>query len=153
MKKVKNDSIIEVDYEGYLDDGTLFDTSKEDLAKQHNIYNQQRQYAPLKVQIGQGQLIKGFENALIGMKENEEKEVTIQPEDAYGNHNPQFVKEVEKTIFGEKVPKKGDLLLMKIENQPAPALVMDVKDKITLDFNHPLAGKVLTFKIKVVKVE
>lgn len=153
MKKVQNDSVIEVDYEGYLEDETLFDTSKEELAKKHKVYNKQRQYVPLKVQIGQGQLIKGFENALIGMKENEEKEITIQPEDAYGKHNPQFIKEVEKTIFGEKVPKQGDLLLMKIGNQPAPALVVEVKDKITLDFNHPLAGKVLTFKIKVVKIE
>lgn len=153
MKLVKQDSIIEVDYEGYLEDGTLFDTSKEDLAKKNNIYNQQREYAPLKVQIGKGQLIKGFENGLIGMKEHEEKEIKIKPEDAYGNYNDNYVRDVEKNIFGEKSPKKGDLVMMKIGDQPVPALVLDVTDKIKLDFNHPLAGKTLTFKIKVIKIE
>ena len=152
MKIIKQDSTIEIDYEGYTED-KLFDTSKEDIAKKHKIYNPQREYIPLKTTLGKGQLIKGFEQALIGMKQGEEKEIKIKPEDAYGQYNKNQIQEIDKSIFGEKVPKKGEIVLMKINQQPVQAKVLEVKDKIKLDFNPPLAGKTLTFKLKVISIE
>ena len=72
---VKNGDKIKVEYQGTLDDGTLFDSSES-----HG--------GPLEIEIGAGQIIPGFENAVIGMEKGEEKEIKLQPQEAYGEHNP-----------------------------------------------------------------
>ena len=69
----KNEDIVSVDYIGTLENGTVFDTSIQEEAIKANIFSEQKQYQPLKFSIGQNQLIPGFENAVIGMKINEEK--------------------------------------------------------------------------------
>lgn len=149
---IKQGSRVKVDYIGMLEDGTVFDTSIENIAKENKLFNANRKYEPLEIEIGKGQLIKGFENALINMKKGEEKEVKINPDEAYGVWNEKMVQEVDKSVFGDKEIKKGSVVLMSVNQQPRPAKVLEVVDKVKLDFNHPLAGKVLVFKIKVVDV-
>ena len=73
MKYVKSDSTISVDYEGRLNDGKLFDTSIEDVAKKEGVYAKERTYEPLHFTLGKGMLIQGFEDAVIGMEEGQEK--------------------------------------------------------------------------------
>ncbi len=73
-----------MDYTGRLKDGTVFDSSKESTAKKHGVYDSRRNYAPLEFKVGQGNLIKGFENGVKGMVVGERREVEIPPEDAYG---------------------------------------------------------------------
>jgi len=82
---------ISVNYIGRLDDGTVFDTSYEDIAKKEGIYTPQRIYEPLIFEVGAGQVIKGFDEAVIGMKVNETKEIVIPPGEAYGEWDPNMV--------------------------------------------------------------
>jgi FKBP-type peptidyl-prolyl cis-trans isomerase 2 len=142
---IKTGDKIKVDYTGSLEDGTVFDTSE---GKQ-----------PLEFEVGSGQIIKGFDEAVIGMEKDQEKVVNLASEQAYGEPNPQLVQKVPK----EQMPKPpegqelqpGMTLAVGLPNgQQMPARITEVSDKdVTLDLNHPLAGKKLTFKIKVVDIQ
>lgn len=139
---IKKGDKVKVEYTGTLEDGTVFDSSEK-----HN--------APLEFEVGAGQVIKGFEDALIGMKKGEEKEVKLQPAEAYGDPNPQLIKELPKEQFPkDRELKPGMILGMNLPNgMQIPAKVVNVTDKtVTLDLNHPLAGKVLNLKFKVVDI-
>ena len=142
MTEVKKGDKIKVEYEGSLDDGTVFDSSDK-----HD--------APLEFTAGSGQLIKGFDEAVIGMKKGEEKVVKIPPEEAYGTHNPELVKDLPRDCFPkEQEIKPGMIFMMKTEDgRQIPLRISKVTDdKITVDLNPPLAGKTLTFKIKIVAI-
>lgn len=135
---VENGHFVKVHYTGTFTDGTVFDSSE---GKQ-----------PLEVLAGKGMLIQGFDDALVGMKEGEEKEVDIPSEQAYGERREELVKEVPKTDLGDGIkPEVGMMLGIKAPTgQVFPATITEVKDEtITLDANHPLAGKDLHFKLKV----
>ncbi len=124
-----------VDYTGKLEDGSVFDTSEG------------RQ--PLDFTAGSGQMIKGFDSAVIGMKIGEKKTVTIQPEDAYGMPDPENVIAVPRSQVPEDV-KEGDTLYANGQ----PIKVIKVTDTmVTIDANHFLAGKTLIFDITIVKIE
>ena len=139
---IKKGDKIKVEYEGKLEDGTVFDSS-EKVGK------------PLEFEVGSGQLIRGFDDAVIGMKKGEEKEVKLKPEDAYGQPNPQLLKKIPKEqLPADKELKPGMILGLSLPNgAKMPAIIKEVTDKeITLDLNHPLAGKTLTFKIKIIDI-
>jgi FKBP-type peptidyl-prolyl cis-trans isomerase 2 len=140
MKAKKGDKV-QMDYEGMLEDGTEFDSSKK-----HG--------QPLEFEVGSGMVIPGFDQAVEGMEEGEEKEVVIAPENAYGLVREELKKEFPKEQFGEQTPKVGQVVgLTAPTGQQFPATVKEVKEDIViLDLNHPLAGKTLKFKIKLVKI-
>ena len=142
---IKNGSKVTLDYEGKLEDGTVFDSSK------HGDHSH-----PLEFEIGAKQVIPGFEKAVMGLKKGEEKEFFLSPEEAYGNHNPELKKEIPKDVLPkDQEPKVGmGLMLAAPTGQQIPGQIIAVdKDKITVDLNHPLAGKKLTFNIKVIEVK
>jgi FKBP-type peptidyl-prolyl cis-trans isomerase 2 len=141
---VKEGSKVKLDYTGKLEDGSVFDTSKNENAK------------PLEFTVGQGMVIKGFEDAVQGMKKGEIKTFSIKPEEGYGMPNP----ELKKPFPREKIPsdqelKPGMALMFSTpDGQQMPALITEVKEKeVILDLNHPLAGKELTFEIEILDVE
>lgn len=139
---VKNGDTIKVEYVGTLEDGTVFDASEK-----HGKL--------LEFKVGSGEIIKGFDDAVIGMKADEEKTITLQPKDAYGERRPELLKKVPReNLPKEHEPKKGMMLLVGLPNgMQMPALIAEVgKDEVTLDLNHPLAGKVLNFKITVKEI-
>ena len=139
---VKKGDKIKVEYTGSLEDGTVFDSSE-------------KQGKPLEFEVGSGQIIKGFDESLIGMEKGQEKEIKIEPADAYGQHNPQLIKKLPKDKFPTDKEIKPNMMLVlgTPDGRQIPTKVMDVTDsEITLDLNHPLAGKTLTFKIKVVEI-
>jgi len=141
---IKKGDKVTVDYEGKLEDGTVFDSSK------HGDHSH-----PLEFEVGAGQVIPGFEKEVIGMKKGEKKEFSIKPEDAYGQPNPELKKEIPRNALPQdQEPKVGMGLMMAAPTgQQIPAQIVAVdKDKVTVDLNHPLAGKKLTFNIKVTKV-
>lgn len=141
MEKVKNGLFVQVDYTGTLSDGEVFDTSDG------------RQ--PLEVLMGAGQLIQGFENALVGMSIDEEKSFTLSPEDAYGQHDDNLVRDFPRAdVPPEMNPEAGQSVAMTTpDGRQIPARVTKVDDQnITVDLNHPLAGQALTFDIKVVGI-
>ena len=138
---VKKGNRIKVDYTGTFDDGEVFDSSK---GKQ-----------PLEFEAGAGQVIKGFDDAVIGMKVGDEKSIKIQPKDAYGEHHAEYTKDLPRQgVPPDMELKEGMMLIFSNEQgQKVPAVLKKVnKDTITVDFNHPLAGKTLNFKIKVVGI-
>ena len=141
--KVKNGSTVKVHYTGTLDDGKVFDSSEG--------------RDPLEFTVGEGKIIKGFDNAVLGMDVGEEKDVKINPEEAYGSREEKLVQEIPKQAFGENTDKlvPGAMLGLKDPNgNVLNAVVAKVDaEKVTLDLNHPLAGKALNFKIKVVEVK
>lgn len=153
MKLVKVGSIVEVEYEGRLKEGILFDTNNEKLAKEENIWNPDRKYELLKFKVGEGQVIKGLDEGVIEMMEGDEKIIKISPEDGYGYKSDNFVREVDKKFFKGGDVKEGTVVLLKINNEERPAFVVKAyEDKCLLDFNHPLAGFDLIFKVKMLKV-
>ncbi|MGB9635734.1 MAG: FKBP-type peptidyl-prolyl cis-trans isomerase [Thermoplasmata archaeon] len=83
MRAEKGD-IVSVEYVGLFTNGAIFDTNILDVAKRHNIYNPRQDYAPFTFCLGDGRVIKGFENAVLGMRVGEKKKVTIPPEEGYG---------------------------------------------------------------------
>ncbi len=139
---VKEGNKVKIEYTGTLDDGMVFDSSE-------------KHKKPLEFEVGSKQVIKGFEDAVKGMAEGEEKEIKLEPQDAYGNLNPDLVKKVPKEqLPTDKELKSGMVLLASLPNgTQLPCKVTKVEDKeVTLDMNHPLAGKKLNFKIKVVEI-
>ena len=140
---IKKGDKIKVEYEGKLENGDVFDST------QHGDHSH-----PLEFEVGAGQIIPGFENAVIGMEIGEEKEIKLQPQDAYGNPNPDLVQKVPRNQLPKEELKEGTLLALTIENgAQIPATITEVTDEIvTIDLNSPLAGKILNFKIKVLDV-
>jgi len=141
-KTAKQGDTVSVEYEGRLETGELFDTSKGK--------------DPLEFEIGSHKVIKGFEEGVVGMKISEEKEININPEDGYGNRNENYVKEVPKNSIPKSIElKQGMLFMFKREDgMSIPATVTEIKDDIVkVDFNHPLSGKKLKFKVKLVDIK
>jgi len=137
-EKVELGDKVSVDYKGTLEDGTEFDSS---IGKR-----------PLEFTAGAGQMIKGFDAAVIGMAAGEEKTVTLAPEDAYGEADPARIVEIPK----DQVQDLGtiEVGMTLTSSQGINGVVKEIKDEaIVVDFNHPLAGKTLTFWIKVVSIE
>lgn len=145
MAKIAKGNKVELDYEGRLESGEVFDSSK------HGDHSH-----PLAFEVGSGKVIKGFDDAVVGMSVGEEKEFTIKKEEAYGEYNPALRQEIPKNVLPKgPEPKAGMVLVMQSpDGQQMPVKISEVKaESIVLDMNHPLAGKDLTFKIKILKVE
>lgn len=131
-----------VHYTGRLDDGSVFDTSQ--------------QRGPLRINLGETKLIPGFQSAVVGMETGETKTATIPADEAYGPRRDEMVLEVDRGKLPPEIsPHVGqDLQLQTQTGQPVPAKVVNVTDdSITVDANHPLAGKELTFDIELVNIE
>jgi peptidylprolyl isomerase len=138
---VKNGDKVKVHYTGSLNDGTVFDSSEK--------------REPLEFTVGAKQVIKGFDEALVGMKLNEEKTVHIKPEDAYGIYNDKLIRKIPKNALPkDREPQKGMVLgLMLANGMHMEAKIIEVnKEEVSIDLNHPLAGKTLIFKIKLLEI-
>ena len=140
MTAAKGDKL-KVHYKGTLDDGTVFDSSRE--------------REPLEFTLGEGRLIGGFETAVTGMSAGEVKTVKIEAADAYGPRRDELVVKIERSKFPESIdPEPGACLnLRQADGGVLDVVITDVGDDIvTLDGNHPLAGKDLTFELEVIEV-
>ncbi|MEM5871653.1 MAG: peptidylprolyl isomerase [Candidatus Aenigmatarchaeota archaeon] len=139
---VKDGDIVEIEYEGKLEDGTIFDSSE--------MHGQ-----TFKFKAGAGNVIRGLDEAVIGMKKGESKTFKVKPEDAYGEHDPQLVQKFPRSqVPKDMQPKVNMMVVLTLQTgEHIPAKIIEVtEDYITLDFNHPLAGKTLIFKIKVISI-
>lgn len=110
---------------------------------------------PLSFEHGAGQIIPGLEEKILGMKKGDKKKVQVAPEKAYGERQEEAVQKVPLTAFEEtKELKVGDIVKGQVEDQQFQAVIIELGDaEVTLDMNHPLAGKTLHFDIEVVSVE
>ena len=132
-------SKVKVHYTGTLSDGSVFDSSEG--------------REPLEFTIGENQVVAGFENNIKDMKLNEEKTFKIKASDAYGEKNEQLIREIPREKFPPEIEVGGRLILKSPQGQSIHAVVTEIKtDSVVIDLNHPLAGKELTFKVKVVEI-
>ena len=141
MSKAKDGDSVKVHYTGSLDDGTVFDSSRD--------------REPLQFTLGKGQLIKGFEDAVTGMSVGEKKTVRILSNEAYGPHRDELMLKFNKTDFPPDIePKEG--LVLNLKSPDGRFLLAEITevsgDSVTLNANHPLAGQNLTFEIDLVEV-
>ena len=142
MKVVDKNDNVSIHYKGTLSDGQLFDSSEGK--------------DPLTFEVGSGQVIPGFDKAVVGMKVDESKVFTIPSTEAYGEVKDDLLYEIPvSSIPAELNPHEGQRLVSTLEDgRQIPVTVKSVKeDIITLDANHPLAGKDLTFDIKIVEIK
>jgi peptidylprolyl isomerase len=136
MTKVKTGDYVQVHYTGTLENGDVFDSSEG--------------RAPLEFQAGGGMVIPGFNDAVMGMAIDEEKQVILPPDQAYGGRRNDMEREFSTEILGGNQVEVGQMLQFSSPRGPMPAQVLEVgEDKFKVDFNHPLAGKTLVFTIKV----
>lgn len=148
---VKSGDYITVDYTGRLADGTVFDTSVEEVAIESQVYTPQREYKPLGFVAGAGMMISGFDNAVIGMAVGEEKVVTIPPEDAYGPCYAELVIDVPQDDFinANITPVIGQ----KVTSSRFEGVITEISENnVTIDCNHHLAGETLEFTIKIISI-
>jgi len=142
--KVKKGDKIKVEYTGTFEDGKVFDSSS------HGDHSH-----PLEFEVGKGMVIKGFEEAVIGMELNEEKEVKIKSNGAYGERDEKKIIKIPRDkLPKDQEPKVGMMLGMNSKDgRKTNAKIVAVgKEDISLDLNHPLVGKDLNFKLKIVGV-
>jgi peptidylprolyl isomerase len=139
---VAEGSAVTLHYTGTFDDGTVFDNSKE-------------RGEPASVTVGSGQLIAGFNDALLGMTEGETKTFRLTPDQAYGEPDPDRTTELERTVFpddfefeaGMAIPLSGP------NGQPFMSTLVEMTDTtITVDLNHPMAGKTLNFEVELLGI-
>ena len=141
MAQVQQGDTVQVNYTGMLSDGTVFDTSLN--------------RCPLQFTLGKGMLIPGFEKAVLGMSAGEKKTVVIPPAEAYGPRQDQAVVQLErKGLPTGYEPKVGQRIELEQENNANVLVTVTAvsESAITVDANHPLAGKDLTFEIELVSI-
>ncbi len=137
--KIQQGNKVKAHYEGTLEDGTIFDSSEG------------RQ--PLEFQAGSGQVIPGFENAVLGMAVNDEKKINLPADEAYGPPREDLKREFPSSMLGDQEVAAGQNLWFNTPQGPIQGKVLDVNpENFTVDFNHPLAGKNLEFDIKLVSI-
>ena len=142
FQEFKEGDKVKVDYSGSFDDGTIFDASEK-----HG--------QPLEFEVGSGQVINGFDDAVVRMKKGGEKKIIIPPAEAYGEVKAELHQKVpRKQLPPDQEPKVGMVLAVGMpDGMQFPARIVAVtEDDVTIDLNHPLAGKTLYFKIKVVDI-
>ncbi|HKK29733.1 MAG TPA: peptidylprolyl isomerase [Alphaproteobacteria bacterium] len=141
MKAATTGDNVRVHYRGTLNDGTEFDSSSG--------------REPLEFTLGSGEVIPGVENAVMGMTEGETKKVTVPPDEAYGEPNPGMVHEVPRAEIPEDIPLQIGSMLSASDgqgNQMRLTVVDADEETVTLDANHPLAGKSLNFELTLEKI-
>ena len=141
MAKAKRGDTVRVHFTGRLEDGTVFDTSVE--------------RGPYEFAIGKSRIVPGFSEAVIGMKPGESKTVEIPAKKAYGPHRKEMIAVIERSKLAAHLnPEIGQRLRIdQADGQEIPATVIKVSaSSVTLDANHPLAGKNLTFDIELLEI-
>ncbi|TLU53588.1 MAG: peptidylprolyl isomerase [Chlorobium sp.] len=141
MAQAKKGDKVLVHYTGTLDDGTVFDTSAE--------------REPLKFTAGGGEVIAGFDSAVLDMAPGDKRVTVIPAVEAYGEHSKELVTEVDRTRFPADMELElGQQLQVGMEDgNQAVVMIVDLGDtSVTLDANHPLAGQQLTFEIELVEI-
>ncbi|MEN8256918.1 MAG: peptidylprolyl isomerase [Thermodesulfobacteriota bacterium] len=145
MNRAKPGDVVSIDYEGVLENGEVFESTAE--------------IGPLDFTLGTGSVMPAFEMAVVGMAIGESTEIALEPKDGYGERQKELLQTVDKSVFGDQADLKlGQILHLNMEKEgkthKVPATVIELEDStVTLDYNHPLAGHTLTFKITLKTLE
>lgn len=141
MAKAKLGDTVKVHVTGKLEDGKVFDSTVKS--------------EPLQFTIGEGELIRGFENAVVGMVQGEKKTAKVPPDQAFGPHKDDLVLKVNRKIIPTHIkPEVGmELEMSRGDSKKMKVMITEVSDSsVTVDANHPLAGKNLIFDLELLEV-
>ena len=141
MAIVKDGDTVQVHYTGTLENGEVFDSSRE--------------RDPLEFTVGGGQMIKGFDAAVVGMEVGTSKQISLAPEDAYGPRKEEMIVDLLKENIDPSLELSVGMTLHLSGpgGRPVPAVVHEILDDVVkMDVNHPMAGKTLNFDIEVVEI-
>ncbi|MHC1588757.1 MAG: FKBP-type peptidyl-prolyl cis-trans isomerase [Methermicoccaceae archaeon] len=141
---IEEGDFVRISYTGRLDDGKVFDTTDEKIARDEGIYSEHTAYGPDVVIVGAGHVIKGLEEDMVGRDEGYEGEVVVSPEKGFGERNPEMVKVYSITKFEN--PKEG--MRVSIDGNTG-TITRIVGRRVRVDFNHPLAGKTLHYTYRI----
>ena len=139
---VKLGDIVAVEYVGTLDNGGIFDSSES-------------QGGPLEFKVGGGQVLQGFEEAVLNMEIGDKKTIRLEPSEGYGEYSKNLVETIPRVSIpnNERLTEETMLLVSLPDGSKMPASITAItEDTVTLDMNHPLADEVLHFEIKVVGI-
>jgi peptidylprolyl isomerase len=142
MAQAQNGDKVKVHYTGKLDDGSVFDSSEG--------------REPLEFTVGEGQVIPGFEEGIVGMEPGDAKTLNVPSEQAYGPHRPEGIFEIERSEIPPSIPLQEGMRLQATQQggRTVELTVVEFDDsKVKLDSNHPLAGRDLTFEIQLVEIQ
>jgi len=142
MEQAKKGDTIKIHYTAKLDDGTVFDSSTD--------------RKPVQITLGKGQVISGFEEAILGLSPGESRTTRIPPEKAFGVRRDNALRDIKREKLPDNLhPSIGSTLRIKSQRDKKSiwATVVDISDTtLKLDMNHPLAGKDLTFEIQLIEI-
>ena len=146
---IKTHDFVEIEYTGTLkDEKVVFDTTNADVAKKHDIYNEKMPYEPVIVCVGEQQVLAGIDKQLLHMDVGQERAFDIAPEDAFGKKNSELIQFIPLAKFREHDINPMPGLQVNIDG--AVGLVKTIGGgKVMVDFKHPLAGKVLNYRVNV----
>lgn len=150
-RTVKKGDYLLIDYTGKFEDGTVFDTTLKEKALEAGIYGEEKEYSPFFFRAHTGQVIKGIDWGVIGMKEGEEKTLRIPPQDAYGESKNYLIQEIPLSKLELQTPPEPGKKIITPAGSEVKVL-NSTETSATLDFNHELAGKTLILEIKLVSI-
>jgi peptidylprolyl isomerase len=139
--QVEKGKFVKLCYTGRYEDGEIFDQTSACQA--------------IEIEIGAGEVVPGFEDALIGMAPSEKRTFTLGPDQAYGDRDERLQRKIGRSNFPTGYqPQVGEVIAFRTPvGEQLPAMVKDAdSETVTVDFNHPLAGKSLTFEVEVAEV-
>ena len=148
---MKEGDFVRINFVGKIkESGEVFDTTLEDVAKKHNIYDPSYSYRPLPLVVGGGFVLKGVDEALLNMKVGEKKTVIIPPEKGFGKRNPSLIKLIGLNEFKKQNIEPRPGMSVSVNNYTG-RIISVAGGRVKVDFNHPLAGKELEYEIEVVE--
>jgi len=140
---------VEIEYTGKIKDGDIFDTTDEKIAREAGIYQENHSYGPVVICLGEGHVLKGIEEALMG-KELGEYKIELPPEKAFGKRNPKLLKLVPLSSFKEHKIEPAPGMQVIVDNVLATIRTVS-GGRCLVDFNHPLAGRFVEYDVKVLR--
>jgi len=150
--KIKIKDFVEVEYTGTIkEDNLIFDTTDEQLAKDNNLFNENMAYGPVVICLGEGQVLKGLDDELIGKEAEKEYTIELSAEKAFGKKDPKLIQLIPTSKFSQQKIRPMPGLQLNIDG--LMGMVKTVSGGRTLvDFNHPLSGKDVVYEVKINRI-
>ncbi len=147
---MKEGNFVKIDYTGRLEDGTLFDTTKKEVAEEEDL-GDQIDSGPKTIILGAGHVVEGLEEAILDSEVGEKEEIEVAPEKGFGEYDDDKIRGFPKREFKKKYdeePRRGKRI--NIDGQPG-TIISTVGGKVRVDLNHPLAGETLKYEFEVIE--
>ncbi|HLD87674.1 MAG TPA: FKBP-type peptidyl-prolyl cis-trans isomerase [Candidatus Nanoarchaeia archaeon] len=152
MATIKKNDFIELEYTGSLKgENAIFDTTKEDVARAHNVLRQNQKYGPLVVCVGEHFLLKGLDEFLVGKEIGVEYSVDLAADEAFGKKNAKLIQMIPLSKFSQSQVRPSPGLSINVDGNIGSVKTVS-GGRVMVDFNHPLAGRDLSYQFKALSI-